>query len=637
MRVHPLFLPALFLASACAAQTPAPQPAPEPVPTFRTGTQLVIVDVNVIDAAGNPVHGLQRDDFTLTEKKQPQTIRNFEEHSKAQASAPGPSLGPMPPGTFTDYTPTPPSGALNILLLDALNTPMSDQAYVRYELQQYVKSAQPGTRVAIFGLSSRLFLLQGFTSDPEVLRDAVQHKLIPRASNLLDDPTGSGVDTPQLSDMAADMGPQMAEVASNLQQFEAETQAFQTQLRVQYTVDAFNTLGHYLSAFPGRKNLIWFSGSFPIDIMPDPSLNSPFNVMYNNDELFRETTNLLARAQVAVYPVDARGLMTNPMFSAANSGRSFNTGPKLAAANAKFFQSQAAEHSTMDEIANETGGHAFYNNNDLANAVRKAIDAGSNYYTVTYTPTNHKWDGGYRDIRVALAPKYAAAGYKLTYRRGYYADDPNNPKAHLTPVTTTGAVESAQRGPTYVEAALSHGSPEPEEILFKVRVLPATTGTEDTLAVDNTPDPKHPIKPPFRRFLVDFASLNNAIELTKTGDGHHAGKMEFSAFLFDSDGRLLNATGRTLSLNLTDQNYAAFLRGATKTQLQISAPVKGETYLRVGIHDVTSNRVGAVEIPLSKVAKLAPPPEAQAPPPAAATPPAAGVKSPQPPPARAPQ
>src|SRR6202021_301401 len=97
----------------------------------------------------------------------------------------GPELPPLPPGPFTDYTPVPPDSTLNILLLDALNTPTTDQNFVRYELQQYVKHADPGARIAIFGLANRLIMLQGFTSDPATLKNVVEHKLIARASPLL--------------------------------------------------------------------------------------------------------------------------------------------------------------------------------------------------------------------------------------------------------------------------------------------------------------------------------------------------------------------------------------------------------------------------------------------------------------------
>ena len=88
-------------------------------------------------------------------------------------------------------------------------------------------------------------------------------------------------------------------------------------------LDAFNAIAHYLANFPGRKNVIWFSGSFPLNIEPDETLNDPFAVMEDSNQEFRETTNLLARSQIAVYPVDARGLMTSPVFDASNSGSKY--------------------------------------------------------------------------------------------------------------------------------------------------------------------------------------------------------------------------------------------------------------------------------------------------------------------------
>ena len=403
----------LFIAAH--AQTPAqqnaaqqPQTTSQPGQfTLSTGTQLVVVDVVVEDHEGKPVHGLRREDFVLTEGKTPQTIRNFETHIGGPA-APRPVLNfpkcrPATSPTTPLYHPT---GALNILLLDTLNTPMKDQSFVRYQLQQYVKNADPHTRIAIFGLSTHLYLLQGFTSDTEILKDAVEHKLLPRASNLLDDPVSGFSTTDSLSSQISD-----PTVASNVAQFEAENAAIQNQMRTQYTLDAFNDIAHYLSNFAGRKNLIWFSGSFPIDLLPDADLADPFSVMYNNDEEFQETTNLLGRAQVAVYPIDARGLMTNPAFSAANSGRSFagpNGGAALAKSVRDFGTSQFNEHSTMDRMAEATGGHAFYNTNGLAQAVALALDSGANYYTLTlHDPTDQKWDGNYRSIKLALAGQFA--------------------------------------------------------------------------------------------------------------------------------------------------------------------------------------------------------------------------------------
>jgi VWFA-related protein len=611
----------LGIASVAAAQA-KPQPAqatPPPTEVLHAGTQLVIVDVVVEDRGGHPIHSLTRDNFLVTEQKKPQTVRNFEEHSSASATPAGPELPPMPPGTFTDYTPVAPDGTLNILLIDTLNTPMKDQMFVRQQLLDYVKHARPGMRVAIFGLSSRLYMLQGFTSDPAVLKGAVEHHLIARASSLLDDPVGSGATPQSMSDMASDLlsGPDAASIIANLQQFEAQNQAFQTQLRIQYTLDAFNDLGHYLANFPGRKNLIWFSGSFPIDIMPDPDLNSPFAVMETNDDEFRQTTNLLAQAQVAVYPIDARGLMTAPMFDASRSGSNYVRNPSAFGKDlTKFNAAQANEHMTMDQLANDTGGHAFYNTNGLADAAAKALDAGANYYTLTYTPTDHNWNGAYRNIHVQLNGSPAAQQLVLSYRHGYYADDPYHPAKHA--IATTSAITPAdtadRAAEAYTRAALSRGAPAPADILFKVRVLPASATTQSTLAPNNTPNPNGQMKAPYRQFAVDVAAVAANFSLTPQPDGRHSGQISVDALIYNPDGLLLNASGRTVSLNLTPQMYKSF-RSATGVEfhLDVSVPARQESFLRLVVRDVPTNRYGVVEIPISQVSRLAPVPQSAAP------------------------
>jgi len=615
--IHTLALIA-SLALSARAQTPPQQPKPSSQPgsfTLNTGTQLVVVDVVAEDQNGKPVHGLRREDFILSEGKTPQTIRSFETHFAGEPSKPGPELPKLPPGNFTNYTPVPPEGALNILLLDTLNTPMKDQSYVRYQLQEYVKKAAPGTRIAIFGLGTHLYLLQGFTSDPEVFKDAVEHKLLPRASNLLDDPVSGGV-TDSLSSSISN-----ATVASNVAQFEAENATFQAQLRMQYTLDAFDDIAHYLSNFPGRKILIWFSGSFPLEILPDPDLPNPFSVMYSNDQEFQETTNLLGRAQVAVYPIDARGLMTNPAFNASNSGRSMVGNPAaMTKAIRTFDTSQVQEHATMDQMAESTGGRAFYNTNGLSQAVALALDSGANYYTLSYSPSNQQFDGNYRSIKLALTGPLASS-VKLTYRRGYYANDPNAKKKEPAAATvSTADTTAAHAAEAYRRNAIYHGAPLPEDILFKVRALPASVAPEDTLAPNNSPDPAKPIKGPFRRYAIDYVALASDFQLTPDASGNHTGAIEFSAYLYSPEGYLLNATGSTVQLNIPPQDYTLFNNAPIRYHLEISAPVKGETYLRIVLHDVPANHFGAVEFPVAAISHLPPAPEATHPSTAPATP-----------------
>jgi VWFA-related protein len=640
----------LLLGLAAGAQTPNPaQPSTPPaspkpqtrpaqeesVPssgiTLSTGTQLVVVDVVVEDHSGNPVHGLRLSDFAVTENKAPQTIRNFDEHTAADLTHA--KLAPpmkLPPGTFTDYTPVAPDSTLNVLLLDTLNTPMKDQAYVRYQLQQYVKKANPGIRIAIFGLTSRLFMLQGFTADPEILKNVVDHKLIPRASVLLDDPTGANTDPNSLADSMSEAGATASAVA-DMQQFEAETASFQTQLRTRYTLDAFNQLARYLSTFSGRKNLIWFSGSFPLSIFPDPSLDDPFAIENDSSNELRETTTLLDRARVAVYPIDARGLQTVPMFDASRSGRAYARNPgRMASDISAFSATNAQEHMTMSQIADDTGGHAFYNTNGLAEAVTKAIDSGSNFYTLTYSPSNRNPKGEYRNIRVQLAGEHAGRSLRLAYRRGYYADNPSSHRVSSS-ILTAPVTAPANNTIAYGRAAMQRGAPTPSEILFKVRVIPASTAIEDQPAPGNQLNPSFNLKGPYRRYQVDYAALASNIALPLAADGHRHGGVEFITYVYDNDGKLLNLEGHTLSMNLEPATYGQLMKTGLGFSLQISAPAKSESFLRIAIHDITTGHMGVVEVPTETVAHLPalpPPPPTPAPttvPAAPAAPPASAA------------
>jgi hypothetical protein len=168
---------ALAMPAAAAASDSQPQQDSSGVSTIREFSNLVVVDVVVSDAQGNPIHGLSKEAFALTEDSKEQTIRHFEEHTAVPAPdvmiTPVPKL---PPGLFTNKAPAPANGPVNVLLLDYLNTPVSAQPYARKQLQDYLDKAPPGTRIAIFGLTTQLSLLQGFTSDMSVLKKALDVK-----------------------------------------------------------------------------------------------------------------------------------------------------------------------------------------------------------------------------------------------------------------------------------------------------------------------------------------------------------------------------------------------------------------------------------------------------------------------------
>lgn len=587
-----------------AAQTTS-QPAPsssQPAATIRTSSDLVVVDVVATDSKQNPVLNLTASDFTVLESDHAQTIKVFEEHRAAGPAAPKRVLK-LNPGTFTNYSPTPENGALNILLLDKLNTPTDAQIEVRQQVLKYLKQMPPGSRMAIFTLTTDLRMLQGFTSNPEILRALVEgKKTLPGGSSLMNNPMAG--DEPGADDLMMDtldeltgVDPDATTIQANLQQFEAVQQSFQLQLRARYTLDALNVLARYMSELPGRKNLIWFSGSFPVSILPDPDLQNPFAIIASAEEEFRETTRLLTRSQVAVYPIDGRGVMPLPMINVANSGRRYaNAANAYAKDAAKFAQQTADEHSTMLQMAEATGGKAFLNTNDLASAIERAMDAGSNYYTIAYTPTDRNWNGKFRKIQVKLG----RPGASLAYRRGYYADDPN---AVMYPKSKRVAKDEL---PPYnaLRAAMLHGGPDPTQLIFLARVHPSVAAAESEPAQGNLVSPK--VAGPYRRYTVDFVFNPKTLNWSSGADGRYHCALQFFMFVYDAEGTLLNLQESEMETNLTASQYATAMSGNLSYRQQISVPEKRGYYLRLGMHDVAADHVGALELPIVAVAKLPP-------------------------------
>jgi VWFA-related protein len=613
----------LVLIALTTAQAHAQTPAPAATPTIKARAQIVIVDVVVTDKNQNPVHNLKQSDFNVLEGSTQQTISHFEEHIYPNPKAPpAQKLPPMPPGVFTNFSPEPPGDSLNIILLDTLNTQVKDQSYVRSQLKQYLNTAKPGVRTAIFGLTSRLILLQGFTSNPELLKSIVNKNNL-SASPLLDDAVGTGgVETAsdQLNDIVGN-DPTMAQTIANLQQFEADNQAFQLQLRVGYTLDAMNLLARYLSSLPGRKNLIWFSGSFPLNVFPDNDLQHPFSIVANYDDQVRETSRLLTAAQIAVYPVDARGLFGNPSMDASNSGVKFARSPQaMMKDQTKFTQQTFAENSTMREMAEQTGGHAFINTNGLSEAVTSAINSGTNFYTLTYSPTDPAQDGKFRKIQVKLQQQ----GYNLAYRRGYYAIDPNahsdaKAKAPAQSPTTPPAkgAPAPPPPPDPMRAAMMRGGPDPTQIIFKARILPATTTPEDNLAPGSQANPNTKLSHgPYRRYMIDIAADPHPILFSKSPDGFYHSRLELRIYVYDQDGALIIDSLAASRSDITPDLMKQILATGYPLHQQISVPAKGTYYLRIGLHDLNGDRLGAIEVPVAAVSNL-PPLPAPAPPAAA--------------------
>jgi VWFA-related protein len=593
-----------------ASPTRAQQPAQGSSTSFKVQVPLVLEDLVVLDRRGDAVHGLKPSDFTVSENGKSVTLKNFEEHL-AQPAGQAVQMSQLPalgPNVFTNMVATPTTDTLNVLLFDALNTPMTDQAQMRQQMLEYLKTIPPGIPIAVFGLGSQLYMLQGFSTDPQVLADAIEmSKALMHASPVLDNPVANEP-IAKMSDFVLEnldlSAPSVQLMLAQVRQFETENQVAQTSQRMQYTMLALSQLARYLSGLPGRKNVIWFSGSFPLNYLPDNDQAQEFMAVADFQDDVRKTTGLLARSRVAVYPIDGRGLFTNPeldisqnralaqadavsapapisgpgMFHTSSGNRMDQPGTTSYAMSHNF-KMTSAEHATMTEIAENTGGKAFFDTNDLKSAMEMAVSDGSNYYTFAYTPTDEKFDGTYRRIEV----KIDQPDLHLSYRKSYVADNPNEALRgnKVLPQST-------------MQAAMMFGSPAATQLLMSVQATPEDKPVEDA-SLGTKPDSKL-MKPPYRRYdLIDVVDMRNVV-FTATSDGVHHGKFEFAALIYDSDGQLLNSSGKRMSLDFPPDRYAAILERGLRIGQTIEAPLKGSYFLRVGVYDANGDHVGAVEI-----------------------------------------
>jgi len=622
--MHP-FRPVAILIFACmqislsaasgsdsATQAPAAQSTPASAPAtvstvLHANANLVLVDVVVTDR-GNAVHLLDRGRFHVFEDGREQTITSFDEHKPAAGPAAPAKPAALAPHTYTNVPAYPEAPAINVLLLDGLNTPLSSQLDVRRQMIQYLGKIPPGTSMAVFTLSSRLRLIEGFTTDVALLTKAIQNKKGgPQSSVVLDSETGNGMDN-VIADTMNDSGATnphggpTAEAAMErmalpyMQQFAAEVTSYQNDQRVRMTLDAMQQLARYLSAIPGRKNLIWFSGSFPLALSPDASLISPFTMMRNYADEVRETSELLSSARVAVYPVDARGLMSLPSFQAsgmgpgrtglgASSNGAVNTDAHIPVSNnTRFAQQTQAEQASMKQIAEQTGGQAYIDTNGLKEAVEGAVENGSSYYTVGYAPGG-KLDGQFRKITLRLDD---AAAYKLAYRRGYYADPSDKPSAH-------NAGE-----PTLMTAATLLGAPPATQILFLARVLPDTDPLFKDANLPHVPagEMSATLKGPVHRYIMDLTIDPRSITYEETPDGTHKAEIEFVMAAYDTDTTRVNYLDSSVQLNLRDQHYARIMATGIPVRLALDLPA-GQISLRIAVRDLAASRAGSLEIPVA--------------------------------------
>jgi VWFA-related protein len=571
-------------ASPSLNQTESQAVAPPVGPTFHASTRVVTMSVIVRDKQGNPVSDLAAPEFEIRDNGKPQPLQFFRVVNSETIPE---TIRSLARDTYTnrpeDFGGVPPS--VTLILLDSLNTELADQAFARKQVIRFLQQIRPEDHVAIYVLGSSLYQIHDFTTDSSALVAAV-NKSHQESSANLDIPT-----------------PQAALGGSGIEDLLAAAMHWQTDYyttqRVNMTVDALTQIAAHTSPLPGRKNLVWVSGSFPISLGYNnadailKSVKDPTSEQILFASEIEKAARALNDANIAVYPVDARGLMAPNMgtgkssaamstpnmkgpntpgggvgTTGAGSGRSrpfissgASSGPKSSIQN--------PDHSnidTMKTLAERTGGRAFYDTNDIFNAVHDAVDDSRLTYEIGYYPQDVEWDGSFHTVEI----KVKRQGVMVRTRKGYFA----LPEAQITQEARKDAVHFA-----------FYSTIDPAEI--GLVVLASSSGVTGVRRLE-------------LRVKLDAHTLKFEPKDEKMTAG-------IDSFLVQRDaaGTVLSGLEDNFTLNVTNERYREFLAGGIGYSKDLTVDPKSTEVLFIA-RDPATNKVGAVHISLAKYFPPAP-------------------------------
>ncbi len=363
---------------------------------FKSTSNLVILDVTVRDRSGKEIPNLKKEDFSLIEDGKPQTISVFEFQklaTEARAAAPV-ALDRVTPARQQTITTSTPGKVryqdrrLMVLFFDFSSMPPADQIRAQKSGLKFLSEQMSASDlVSIMTFSQRLRVEQDFTDDRDRLTEIVKGFRIGEASELAAE-AGNGDENNGEDNGAA------------FSADETEFNVFNTDRKL----SALESAAKMLAGLPEKKALVYFSSGVG-------------KTGVENQSQLRSTINAAVRANVAFYPIDARGLTALPpggdAAKAAPKGNSVFTGAAQHSQREKFNDQQ----ETLVSLAADTGGKSFLDNNDLSLGIQQAQTDVRSYYILGYYSTNNAQDGRFRRIQLKLNGQLQA---KLDYRSGYF-------------------------------------------------------------------------------------------------------------------------------------------------------------------------------------------------------------------------
>jgi VWFA-related protein len=359
----------LSLAAFLAASLPLS--AQRPPVSFRAGVNAVFVDVRVVDAQGNFVSGLGREDFRLFEDRAAQSIDSF---ALVDLPLVRPLAGvPLPPDRDTASNADAAQGRLYVLLLDDAALHPSQTDTVRALAREFVeRNVVDGDRVAIAATSGRRDVSQEFTGNRRRLLQVIDR-------------------------FQAGFGPSAPGARTAL--------------------EAVRSVSSWLTAIPARrKSMVLISPAFDAGEIIRPGLEA----WIDQSAELRDAFGAAARGNVSIYAIDPAGNPRRPArgIVPVQPGADRNSGG--------FALLDMAER--MDALASATGGFALVHSNEFSSALDRIADESSRYYMLGYTSTNSAYDDRFRRLSVEVI-RPGLEGVHVQARLGYVARDPRPPKA----------------------------------------------------------------------------------------------------------------------------------------------------------------------------------------------------------------
>jgi VWFA-related protein len=527
---------------------------------FTARAELVLIPTLVTDKSGNHISGLTKEDFAVFENGAPQPIATFEEIK----SDPTRLSRPRNPGEFSNAVAGEISNRrITLMVLDLLNTRFVDQAYARRDLLKYLtQSVDQREPTALYTLTrSGIHIVHDFTTDPRVLVAAL-HKVKGDTTQTVDSPEDVEALTGSASpDGSAGVDPGAVQTEAQrlqtmMEDSELNFQSFEQRLAITYTLEAMQQVALSLGGFPGRKSLIWAGGGFPFSVSDNTMQLAPAgrDSLVDVLPLYEHTWQLLNDAQIALYPVDVKGLsvVTTPGASVRNPGTNYSRNMSW-----RNLDTQA----TLETFASMTGGRAYFNSNDLAKGFRNAVADSSQYYMLGYYLDRSRTKSGWRKLSVKVKRDHT----EVRARSGFFVTnttvDPGNSRSL--------DISSALQSPLdYTSLALV------------TRWAKIETGKD--------PGKKHV------NYEVHLASDGLQID---TAEQNHL-VLEFLALAKTAEGKAVDhPVGQQIDTHLSAEKFSVIQKkGVSYSGALDLAP--GEYLVRFVVRDNLSGRMGSVSAPI---------------------------------------